>query len=266
MSEKRPIAGNATVRFNRDARPDGVTGESFAWAVPTTLPSDVYTLEIVDSAEVPNYSVQFQVTANAGGSQPETPPVSPPLSTTSSTSPTSTTSTTSVPFPTSSSLQTGGGGNGGDGSGSLTTSALVSALLSADWLSSPASRTSSIAEAKRPAGRGTATLRSWQSLGTAATGRVVWQGDGRDGHADQPGHDVHFLLLLCCGLSSDLVDPLRISPDTTLPALEAVDRADERGPHDGNHLEWLDMSGEGHCVMQESYASGDEMIKLVRAG
>ncbi|KAH6723477.1 hypothetical protein BKA61DRAFT_586540 [Leptodontidium sp. MPI-SDFR-AT-0119] len=46
----------------------GLTGTSYAWAIPATLPESFYALQIDDSTGVPNYSVRFEITGGPASS------------------------------------------------------------------------------------------------------------------------------------------------------------------------------------------------------
>ncbi|KAK0103332.1 hypothetical protein ONS95_005361 [Cadophora gregata] len=46
----------------------GLTGTSYAWLIPATLPVGTYALEIEDSTNVPNYSVRFEITGGPASS------------------------------------------------------------------------------------------------------------------------------------------------------------------------------------------------------
>ncbi|OIW35311.1 hypothetical protein CONLIGDRAFT_676236 [Coniochaeta ligniaria NRRL 30616] len=81
------------------------SGTSFTWTPPSTLPSDLYAFEIVDSTGVPNYSIQwnFQGTASASVSTGSSTVTSGSSTSTSVSTTTSTTSTTTNTSSTSSS-------------------------------------------------------------------------------------------------------------------------------------------------------------------
>lgn len=81
------------------------TGTSFTWTPPSTLPSDIYAFQIVDSTGVPNYSVQwnFQGTASASVSVSSSTVTSGSSTSTSVSTTTSTSSTTTTSSNTSSS-------------------------------------------------------------------------------------------------------------------------------------------------------------------
>merc|ERR1712225_26848 len=46
----------------------GLSGTSYAWAIPSTLPESFYALQIDDSSDVPNYSVRFEITGGPAAS------------------------------------------------------------------------------------------------------------------------------------------------------------------------------------------------------
>merc|ERR1712144_173642 len=46
----------------------GLSGASYAWAIPSTLPESFYALQIDDSSDVPNYSVRFEITGGPAAS------------------------------------------------------------------------------------------------------------------------------------------------------------------------------------------------------
>ncbi|KAG4441936.1 hypothetical protein IFR05_002555 [Cadophora sp. M221] len=46
----------------------GLTGTSYAWAIPATLPVSFYALQIDDSTGVPNYSIRFEITGGPSSS------------------------------------------------------------------------------------------------------------------------------------------------------------------------------------------------------
>jgi hypothetical protein len=61
---RRRISGQLLTLYS----PASGSGGSFVWTVPTTLVTDKYALEIVDSTGVPNYSVQFDLTGTGTAS------------------------------------------------------------------------------------------------------------------------------------------------------------------------------------------------------
>merc|ERR1712000_265362 len=78
----------------------GLSGTSYAWAIPSTLPESFYALQIDDSSDVPNYSVRFEITggpaassSSASGSSTSTGTGSSTTSGTSSRTATTTSST-----------------------------------------------------------------------------------------------------------------------------------------------------------------------------
>merc|ERR1712230_191584 len=46
----------------------GLSGTSYAWTIPSTLPESFYALQIDDSSDVPNYSVRFEITGGPAAS------------------------------------------------------------------------------------------------------------------------------------------------------------------------------------------------------
>ncbi|PVH84282.1 hypothetical protein DL98DRAFT_546936 [Cadophora sp. DSE1049] len=46
----------------------GLTGTSYAWSIPSTLPEATYALQIDDSSNVPNFSVRFEITGGPASS------------------------------------------------------------------------------------------------------------------------------------------------------------------------------------------------------
>ncbi|KAH7354736.1 Ser-Thr-rich glycosyl-phosphatidyl-inositol-anchored membrane family-domain-containing protein [Rhexocercosporidium sp. MPI-PUGE-AT-0058] len=92
----------------------GLTGTSYAWAIPATLPESTYALEIGDSTGVPNYSVRFQITGGPASSS------SASGSTTSTASSASTTGASNSTITSSSRSSTGTASTTSSGSASRT--------------------------------------------------------------------------------------------------------------------------------------------------
>merc|ERR1711900_88133 len=87
----------------------GLSGTSYAWAIPSTLPESFYALQIDDSSDVPNYSVRFEITGGPAAS-----------SSSASGSSTSTGSSSSATVTSSSASSTGTGSSTTSGTSSRT--------------------------------------------------------------------------------------------------------------------------------------------------
>ncbi|KAH7397958.1 Ser-Thr-rich glycosyl-phosphatidyl-inositol-anchored membrane family-domain-containing protein [Cadophora sp. MPI-SDFR-AT-0126] len=84
----------------------GLTGTSYAWSIPATLPEDTYALQIDDSSKVPNFSVRFEIT---GGPAPSSSSASGSSTSTGSSSSASATSASNSTTTASSASSTGTG-------------------------------------------------------------------------------------------------------------------------------------------------------------
>merc|ERR1712000_637068 len=73
----------------------GLSGTSYAWAIPSTLPESFYALQIDDSSDVPNYSVRFEITGGPAASSSSATGSSSSASATSSSNSTVTSSSAS---------------------------------------------------------------------------------------------------------------------------------------------------------------------------
>merc|ERR1712036_202459 len=73
----------------------GLSGTSYARAIPSTLPESFYALQIDDSSDVPNYSVRFEITGGPAASSSSASGSSSSASATSSSNSTVTSSSAS---------------------------------------------------------------------------------------------------------------------------------------------------------------------------
>merc|ERR1712144_49191 len=81
----------------------GLSGTSYAWAIPSTLPESFYALQIDDSSDVPNYSVRFEITGGPAASSSSASGSSTSTGSSSSASATSSSTTSSTGSSTASS-------------------------------------------------------------------------------------------------------------------------------------------------------------------
>merc|ERR1712193_351539 len=98
----------------------GLSGTSYAWAIPSTLPESFYALQIDDSSDVPNYSVRFEIT---GGPAASSSSASGSSTSTGSSSSASATSSSNSTVTSSSASSTGTGSSTTSSTGSSTASA-----------------------------------------------------------------------------------------------------------------------------------------------
>merc|ERR1712225_48287 len=95
----------------------GLSGTSYAWAIPSTLPESFYALQIDDSSDVPNYSVRFEIT---GGPAASSSSASGSSTSTGSSSSASATSSSNSTVTSSSASSTGTGSSTTSGTSSRT--------------------------------------------------------------------------------------------------------------------------------------------------
>merc|ERR1712000_269196 len=95
----------------------GLSGTSYAWAIPSTLPESFYALQIDDSSDVPNYSVRFEIT---GGPAASSSSASGSSTSTGSSSSASATSSSNSTVTSSSASSTGTGASTTSGTSSRT--------------------------------------------------------------------------------------------------------------------------------------------------
>ncbi|ESZ98558.1 hypothetical protein SBOR_1008 [Sclerotinia borealis F-4128] len=128
----------------------GLTGGSYSWTPPATLDSSLYAIEITDSTNDPNYSVQFQV-SGATASASTVTASSTSASSTSASSYSGTSSSTSGSLTSNSTTTTGSSSSSSSSvsssstarSNSTTTARSSSSASRTSTLTSSASRTSS---------------------------------------------------------------------------------------------------------------------------
>merc|ERR1711977_257776 len=100
-----------------EANAFGLSGTSYAWAIPSTLPESFYALQIDDSSDVPNYSVRFEIT---GGPAASSSSASGSSTSTGSSSSASATSSSNSTVTSSSASSTGTGSSTTSGTSSRT--------------------------------------------------------------------------------------------------------------------------------------------------
>merc|ERR1712144_66749 len=110
-------AGEANALTTVSTIASGLSGTSYAWAIPSTLPESFYALQIDDSSDVPNYSVRFEIT---GGPAASSSSASGSSTSTGSSSSASATSSSNSTVTSSSASSTGTGSSTTSGTSSRT--------------------------------------------------------------------------------------------------------------------------------------------------